>query len=112
MRNLYACLILLIQLWAMKIGVKIFTYQKFCRYINISSFFKSGIQYLWQGKISVCKVLVPIKVMPVKNDYFLLSKFELHSYQQMNGFLYWHSFYWKKIGAYVSHKLIVRLITT
>ena len=36
-------------------------------------------------------VLVPIKVMPVKNDYFLLPKFELHSFQQMNGFLYWIS---------------------
>ena len=32
-------------------------------------FFQLGIQYLWQAEISVCKVLVPIKVMPVKNDY-------------------------------------------
>ena len=32
------------------------------------------------GKMSV----VPIKVVPVKNDYFLHPKFELHRYQQMN----------------------------
>ena len=43
-------------------------------------FSKSGIQCLWQGEISVCKVLVPIKVVPVKNDYFLHQKFELHKY--------------------------------
>ena len=29
-------------------------------------FSKSGIQCLWQGKISVFKVLVSIKVVPVK----------------------------------------------
>ena len=60
-------------------------------------FSKSVVQYMWQGEISVCKVLVPIKAVPVKNDYFLCPKFELHRYQQMIGFLYWHSFYWKKI---------------
>ena len=43
-------------------------------------FSKSGIQCLWQGEISACKVLVPIKVVPVKNDYFLHQKFELHKY--------------------------------
>ena len=43
-------------------------------------FSKSGIQYLWQEEISACKVLVPIKVVPVKNDYFLHQKFELHKY--------------------------------
>ena len=42
---------------------------------------------MWQKEISVCKVLVPIKVLPVKNDYFLYQNFELHRYQQMNGFL-------------------------
>ena len=36
---------------------------------------------MWQGEISVCKVLVPIKVVLVKNDYFLYSKFELLRYQ-------------------------------
>ena len=41
---------------------------------------KSGIQYLQQGKID-CKVLVPIKVVPVKNDYSLHPSFELHRYQ-------------------------------
>ena len=55
-------------------------------------FSELGIQYLWQGEISVCKVLVPIKVVPVKNDYFLHPKIELHRYREMNGFLYWHSF--------------------
>ena len=44
-------------------------------------FSESGIQYLWQGEISVCKVLVPIKVVIVKNGYFLHPKFELHRYQ-------------------------------
>ena len=47
---------------------------------NISSFVKSGIQYLWQGKISACTVLLPIKVVPVKNDHFIHPKFELHRY--------------------------------
>ena len=41
-------------------------------------FSKSGIQYLWQGEISICKVVVLIKVVPGKNDYFLHQKFELH----------------------------------
>ena len=45
-------------------------------------FFKSCISYLWQAEISFCKVLVPIvKAVPVKNDYFLHSKFEFHRYQ-------------------------------
>ena len=65
-------------------------------------FSESGIQYLWEGEINVCKILVPIKVVPVKNDYFLHPKFELHSFQQINRFLYWSSFYWK---IYISHKL-------
>ena len=34
-------------------------------------FSESNIQYLWQGEINVCKVLVPTKVVPVKNYYFL-----------------------------------------
>ena len=50
-------------------------------------FSKSGIQCMWQVEISVCKVLVPIKVVLVKNDYILYQNFELHRYQQMNGFL-------------------------
>ena len=32
-------------------------------------FSKSCIQYLWQGEISACKVLVSIKVVAVKNDH-------------------------------------------
>ena len=75
-------------------------------------FSKSGIKYLWQGEASICKVLVPIKIVLVKNNNLLLSKFELHRYQQMNGFLYWRSFYWKFFSAYISHELIVRLIPT
>ena len=43
-------------------------------------FSESGIEYLWQREISVCKVLVPIKRVPVKNDYFLYPEFELHRY--------------------------------
>ena len=94
--NLYACSILLIQLWATKIDIVLFLsdlmlrkvddLQKFCRGLNkifvgiliFLVFSKSGIQYLWQGKISVCKVLVPIKVVLLKNDCFLHPKFELH----------------------------------
>ena len=43
---------------------------------------------MWEGEINVCKVLVPIKVVLVENDYLLYPKFELHRYQQMNRFLY------------------------
>ena len=90
--------------------------QSLCGYINISSFFcKSGIQYLCKGKlvfVLVLVLLVPIKVVPVRNDYFLHSKFESHTYQQMNEFLHWRSCYRKKYGAYISHELIVRLIPT
>ena len=69
----------------------------------------SSPEYLRQDEISVCKVLVAIKVVPVKNHYFLHPKFEFHRYQKMNRCLYWCSFYWKKYGAYVSHELIIRL---
>ena len=54
-------------------------------------FSKSAIQVFWQGEVSVCKVLVPIKIVPVKNNYFLHPEFESHTFQQMNGFLYWRS---------------------
>ena len=37
---------------------------------------KAGIHYLQQEKTSVCKVLVPIKVVPVKNYYFHHPIFE------------------------------------
>ena len=53
---------------------------------------------MWRGKISVCKVPVPIKVGPVKDDNFLYPKFELHKQQQMNGFPYWCSFTEKNIA--------------
>ena len=59
--------------------------QNFCGRI----FSKSGTQYFWQGEISVCKVLVPIKIVPVKNNYFRYPNFKSHTFQQMNGFLYW-----------------------
>ena len=67
----------------------------------------SSPEYMWQGEISVCKVAVLIKVMLVKNDYFLHPKFELHRYF---GFLY--QFWPKKHGASTSHELIVWLIPT
>ena len=35
---------------------------------------------MWQGEIIVCKVLVQIKVVAGKNDYFLHQKFKLHKY--------------------------------
>ena len=38
--------------------------------VLIPNKYSVGIQYLWQGEINVCKVL-----MPVKNDYFLHPKF-------------------------------------
>ena len=60
----------------------------------------------------VCKVLTLIKVVLVKDDYFLHPIFELHRCQQKNGFLYWRSFQWRKYGTYISHKLLVRLIPT
>ena len=42
--------------------------------IFLSNFFsKSGIQYLWQGEISVCKVLVPIKVVPERMTISLIK---------------------------------------
>ena len=58
---------------------------------------KSGIQYLWQGEMGVCKVMVPIKVVPVKNDHLLHQKFQLYKYYLMNEFPYRRSFYWKNI---------------
>ena len=42
------------------------------------AFCKSGIQYLWQGEIGICKILGQIKVVQGKNDYFLHQKFEFH----------------------------------
>ena len=58
--------------------------KNFGGYVNFSSF----SQYLWQEEIGVNKVLAPVKIVLVKNYYFLLPKFEFHRYQQMNGFLY------------------------
>ena len=50
---------------------------KFLRVILIFlvSFKIGGIKYLWKGEIS--KVLVPIEVMPVNNDYFFSSKIRI-----------------------------------
>ena len=95
MPNCYPCLILLLLgtktdivlfLSNLMLG-KVDRLQKFCSLRNkifvrilifLVFFSKSGIQYLWQGEISICKVLVLIKVVPGKNDYFLHQKFELH----------------------------------
>ena len=102
---------LLIQLWDTKTDVlfvsrlmlrKLKSLQKFCK-IRHSIVVARGNCF--------CKVLVLIKAVPWKNDYFLHQKFELHRYQ-MNGFLYWFSFYWNKCGTYISHELIVWLIPT
>ena len=74
---------------------------------------KSGIQYIGKEKlVFVKKVLVPIKVVRVKNYDFLHPNFKLHRYHQMNKFLCWCSFYWNNIGTYISHELIVRLMPT
>ena len=128
MPNCYPCLILLLLgtktdivlfLSNLMLG-KVDRLQKFCSLRNkifvrilifLVFFSKSGIQYLWQKEISIFKVQVQIKVVLGKNDYFFHQKFELH-WWQMNGFLYWCSFYRKKIGAYISLKLIVWLIPT
>ena len=48
---------------------------------------KPGIQYLWLGKSSACKVLVPIKVEPVNNYCFLRQKLEKHRYQMNRVFI-------------------------
>ena len=127
-RNLHPSLILLVQLWTTKTDIVLFyqvccwekvdNLQKFRRrsskmFVDILIFLvfsKSSIHYLREWKISVCKVLVQIKVVLVKNNYFLHKKIELHIYLQINGFLYWRSFYWKKFGAYISHKLNFGLI--
>ena len=79
------------QIWCPE---KVDNLQKFCSRRNkpfagiliLLVFSKSGIQYLRQRKISACKVLVPIKVVPVKNDHYYSRN--------------------------ISHELIVRLIPT
>ena len=63
----------------------------------------SSPEYLRQGEIIVWKVLVLIKVVLVKNDYFFHPKFELHWYF---GFLHWRSFYWKNMA----HILVTSLL--
>ena len=87
-RDRYACLILLIQLWGTKIDVlflsslilrKVDSLQKFCiacvtklfvRILVFLGFSKSSIQYLWEGEISHRKVLVLIKVVPAKSECY------------------------------------------
>ena len=61
---------------------------------------------------SVQKVLVSVKAVPVKNDYIIHQKFQLHRYQEMNEFLYGRSFSWKKSGAYIGYDLMVRIMPT
>ena len=99
--NLYACLILQIQLWTTKINVffyqiwppeKVDNFQKFCSRHNkifpdiliFLVFSKSGIQYLWQGEISACKVLVAIKVVPVKNDHYYSRIYQSRAHCPVN----------------------------
>ena len=54
--------------------------QKFCNLRNnifvcilrfLVFYFKSGIQYMSQGGTSILMVLVLIKIIPGKNDYFI-----------------------------------------
>ena len=82
------------QVWCWE---KVDNLQKFCSRSNkifvgtlifLVFFSKSGIQYFWQGKISVCKLPVPIEIVQMKNNYFRHPKFESHTIQEMNGFLY------------------------
>ena len=70
-----------------------------------------SIHYLWQGEIIVFQVLVPIKVVLVKNDYFRHPKFESHFSKWMD-FCTGAAFIEKKYGIYLSHELIARLIAT
>ena len=71
---------------------KVDNLQKFCsRHNNIFAgiliflvFSKSGIQYLWQGEISACKVLVPIKVVSVKNDYYYSRIYQSRAHWPVN----------------------------
>ena len=89
----YACLILLIQLRATKIDIVWFLQSLILRksgqfaeiysrrnkifvgMLIILVFSKPGIQNMWEREISVCKVVVPIQVVLVKNVYFLYPKF-------------------------------------
>ena len=64
---------------------------------------------MWQGEISICKLIVPIKVVLVKNDYFLYPKFEISANEWVSVLA---QFLLKKYGACISHELIVRLIPT
>ena len=73
--------------WATKIDIffyqiwcpeKVDNLQKFCCWRNkifagiliFLVFSNSGIEYLWQREISACKLTVPIKVVPVRNDHY------------------------------------------
>ena len=53
--------------------------KKNCIYINISCFFyvRHSVLVAWGNEISVGKVLMSIKVVPGKNNYFLHQKFEM-----------------------------------
>ena len=105
----YTCLIFLIQCGPRKL-ILFYFYQIWCSekvdnlqkfrsrsnkvFVDILIFLvfssKSGIRH---SVVSVCKVLVSIKVVPVRNNYFGNPKFESHTFQQMNGFLCCRSFY-------------------
>ena len=54
-------------------------------------------------EIGVCKILVPITVVPVKNDNFLHPKFESLRYQQTMDFCIGVVFTEEQYGAYISH---------
>ena len=80
--SLYACLILRIQLWATKIDIflhqiwcpeKVNNFQKYCSQRN--KIFVGILMFLvfLILAFSTCKVLVLIKVVPVRNDRYYYS---------------------------------------
>ena len=62
---------------------KVDNLQKFCSGHNkifagiliVLVFSKSDIQYLWHGKISACKVLVPVKKSLIFTHILVMSSF-------------------------------------
>ena len=110
-------LILLIQLWQQKLDIVLFLSSLILKKWIICRNFVADISQAFsicgKEKLGFVKiVLVPIKVVRVKNYGFLHPNFELHRCHQMNKFLCWCSLYWNNIGTYISHELIVRLIPT
>ena len=123
-RNIYAWLILLIQLWAVFYFFQVSCWEKagnlqkfrsrcskiFVGILIFLVFLRSGVQYLWQWKTSVCKMLVKIKVVPVKSDHFPLQKFEIAWISANEWVSVLAQFLLKETGLCISYKLIAWLI--